>query len=139
MTENFLALCKGEKGIGKSTGKPLHFKGSHFHRIIKRFMAQLPPSAVTKLILEQVVSMRKPKLFWVSAGAPLVSVILSTLLVFAFKIDHHGPSIFNICNVFLVFITTKCQSIFVLILFQTGRHCSGKDFCYSKGLPSRWK
>ncbi|KAF5454965.1 hypothetical protein F2P56_024590 [Juglans regia] len=38
--ENFLALCTGEKGIGKSTGKPLHFKGSHFHRIIRGFMAQ---------------------------------------------------------------------------------------------------
>lgn len=31
----------GEKGIGKSTGKPLHFKGSQFHRIIKGFMAQV--------------------------------------------------------------------------------------------------
>lgn len=37
--------------------------------------------------------MRKPKLFWVSAGAPLVSVILSTLLVFAFKANHHGISV----------------------------------------------
>lgn len=31
----------GEKGIGKSTGKPLHYKGSHFHRIIRGFMAQV--------------------------------------------------------------------------------------------------
>ncbi|KAL6539182.1 putative sulfate transporter 3.3 [Orobanche gracilis] len=34
--------------------------------------------------------MRKPKLFWVSAGAPLLSVIISTLLVYAFKAQKHG-------------------------------------------------
>ncbi|KAK6122348.1 hypothetical protein DH2020_043968 [Rehmannia glutinosa] len=38
-------------------------------------------------------SIRKPKLFWVSAGAPLVSVILSTLLVFAFKAQNHGITV----------------------------------------------
>jgi len=37
--ENFRCLCTGEKGMGVQ-GKPLHFKGCVFHRIIPDFMIQ---------------------------------------------------------------------------------------------------
>ncbi len=38
--ENFRCLVTGEKGKGKESGKPLHYKGSPFHRIVKGFMSQ---------------------------------------------------------------------------------------------------
>ncbi|KAG3078329.1 hypothetical protein PC121_g7279 [Phytophthora cactorum] len=39
-TENFRSLCTGERGLGRTTGKPLHYRKVPFHRIIKGFMLQ---------------------------------------------------------------------------------------------------
>ena len=38
-TENFRALCTGEK-TSKYTGNAMHYKDSIFHRVIPGFMAQ---------------------------------------------------------------------------------------------------
>merc|ERR1712010_266721 len=37
--KNFATLCDGSAGVGNA-GKPLHFQGSNFHRIIPGFMLQ---------------------------------------------------------------------------------------------------
>jgi len=37
--ENFRALCTGEKGLGIA-GKPLHYKGCGFHRVVPGFVVQ---------------------------------------------------------------------------------------------------
>ena len=39
-SENFRAICTGERGRGVYTGVKMTYKGSKFHRIIDGFMAQ---------------------------------------------------------------------------------------------------
>jgi peptidylprolyl isomerase len=39
-SENFRCLCTGEKGLGKASKKPLHYKGVKLHRMIKGKIAQ---------------------------------------------------------------------------------------------------
>mmetsp|Transcript_11781 Transcript_11781/g.28125 ORF Transcript_11781/g.28125 Transcript_11781/m.28125 type:complete len:433 (+) Transcript_11781:46-1344(+) len=38
--ENFKCLCTGEKGTSESTGEPLHYKGTRFHRVVPGFCIQ---------------------------------------------------------------------------------------------------
>jgi hypothetical protein len=57
-------------------------------------------------------SMRWPRLFWVSACAPLASVIISTLVVFLFKAQNHGISIVRAKN-------TEKYFSYLLLVFTT--------------------
>jgi peptidylprolyl isomerase len=41
--ENFRCLCTGEKGMGRS-GKPLHYKGCQFHRVVRHFSCIFSPA-----------------------------------------------------------------------------------------------
>ncbi|KAL4369379.1 hypothetical protein GQ457_05G023930 [Hibiscus cannabinus] len=50
-------------------------------------------SFLSLLLTARHISMKKPKLFWISAAAPLTSVILSTLFIFCIKSKAHGISI----------------------------------------------
>ncbi|CAI9757746.1 unnamed protein product [Fraxinus pennsylvanica] len=47
-------------------------------------------SFLVLLLTARQISIRKPKLFWVSAAAPLASVILSTILIVCLKSNVHG-------------------------------------------------
>ncbi|XP_020201844.2 probable sulfate transporter 3.3, partial [Cajanus cajan] len=50
-------------------------------------------SFLTLLLLARHISIRKPRLFWVSAGAPLLSVIISTVLSYVIKAERHDISV----------------------------------------------
>ncbi|KAL3618327.1 putative sulfate transporter 3.4 [Castilleja foliolosa] len=51
-------------------------------------------SFLVLLLTTRQISMRKPKLFWISAAAPLTSVVLSTILVVIFKSKLHNIQTF---------------------------------------------
>ena len=38
--QNFRCPCTGERGVGRVSGKALHYKNTIFHRVIKGFMMQ---------------------------------------------------------------------------------------------------
>lgn len=53
---HLMILFSGERGVGPRTGKPLHYKGSFFHRILKGSIAEVyyhsPTFVISKVLLQ---------------------------------------------------------------------------------------
>lgn len=62
-------------------------------------------------VFENMQSKKKPKFFWISAMAPLTSVILGSVLVYVTHAEKHGVEVVS---------TPNKYKIIKIILFKPG-------------------
>ncbi|KAJ6405662.1 hypothetical protein OIU84_013591 [Salix udensis] len=104
------------------------------------------------LLTTRYFSKRKPKYFWVSAMAPLTSVILGSLLVYLTHAEKHGVQVIGnlkkglnpMSFTDLVFVSPYLSTaiktgIITGVIALAEGNCSRKKFCYVQELPYRWQ
>ncbi|KAI6210782.1 hypothetical protein M3Y96_00364600 [Aphelenchoides besseyi] len=84
--ENFLQLCTGQAGIGKTTRMPLTYKSSCIHRVVKNFMIQVQNNKLTGGD------------FSASNGTGGESIYGGTFDDENFKVKHDQPFILSMAN-----------------------------------------
>ncbi|KAM7501389.1 hypothetical protein LguiB_000293 [Lonicera macranthoides] len=130
--ENFRALCTGEKGIGVSTGKSLHFKGTKFHRIIKGFMAQValyPRDFSSMNTVGEMCSLYAGGDFSKENGTGGESIYGGKFADENFKLDHSEPGFLSMAN---GGPNTNGSQFF--IIFKRQPHLDGKHVVFGKVL-----
>jgi len=106
--ENFRCFCTGEKGVSKTSGKPLHFRNTIFHRIIKGFMAQGGD-------------------FDKADGTGGESIYSKTFADESFARKHIGPGMLSMANCGK---NTNGSQFF--ITFKSTPHLNGKHVCFGR-------
>ena len=105
--ENFRALCTGEKGTGPS-GKPLHFKGSSFHRVITdvRWLGFVGNCLRARIITTNLISLFSPRSQFMCQGGDFTrgngtggeSIYGSKFEDENFELRHEGPGVLSMAN-----------------------------------------
>lgn len=101
--------CPGEKGLGKSTQKPLHYKGCLFHRVVKDFMIQGGDFSEGKLCLFIFFIITTP--FFLTTICCLWEVTRKVCIIFTKGNGRGGESIYG------GFFEGICPFIFVCFDF----------------------
>ncbi len=124
--ENFRALCTGEKGVGQA-GKPLHYKGSSFHRIIPGFMCQvrMVTSAAPCAVPVNTHFTRTPQGgdFTAGNGTGGESIYGSKFDDESFRVKHTRPGLLSMAN---AGPNTNGSQFFITVAATPhldGRHC----------------
>lgn len=93
------ALCTGEKGVGEA-GKPLHYQGSAFHRVIKGCVLLCFRVAEIVVLIEMISFMIQGGDFTAGNGTGGESIYGEKFEDEAFQKKHEKPFLLSMVRVY---------------------------------------